>query len=56
MRVVIPDEIKRLTYIFAPYMTKNNDGTALVLRDDAPEEATVAYRKYQEWWEQNSKR
>ena len=56
MRVVVPDDIKKLMDIFIPYMIKNHDGTALVLRDDAPEEAIIAHRKYQEWWEQNGKR
>lgn len=44
---LIPDEIKKLRYIFKPYCN------GIYLRDDAPEEAREAYDKYLDWSRKN---
>ena len=40
---IMPEEIRKLRYIFRPYC----DG--IYLREDAPQEAKDAYKKYHEW-------
>lgn len=53
MRMVVPKEISALTDVFTPYIVKNNEGTALILKKDAPNDAKVAHKKYCDWWETN---
>lgn len=43
----VPEEIKKLRYIFRPYC----DGARI--RDDAPKEAIEAHNKYIEWFRKN---
>ena len=50
MRIIMPDEICALADLITPYMVKNKEGTALVLKDDAPEEVVAAKKKYDDWW------
>lgn len=50
MRIRIPNDISLIGDLIAPYMVKNAEGTALVLKDGAPEEVVVAKMKYDDWW------
>ena len=46
----MPSEISSLADLITPYMVKNKEGTALVLKDDAPKEVVAAKKKYDDWW------
>lgn len=50
MRIEIPDDIKALTNVFAPFMVMDEETKMLVLKDDAPAEAKDAREKYHSWW------
>ena len=43
MRLIYPEEIKKLQSIYKPYMVNCK------MRDDAPIEAVEAFEKFKEW-------
>lgn len=50
MRIVAPEEIKKLRRIFEPYL----DGVKL--KEDAPQEAKKAHESYFKWYDEEMKK
>ena len=53
MRIIVPDEIKKLAELQLPYMYYDEKKQMMELRSDAPSHIVEAREKYLDWWKQH---